>query len=103
MDNGDEESSDTTSQNESEVGSQSGSSQFDNQNLDDKVYFGFFENVKATTSEVTLMAENSISGSIPVFSNGLAIESTENDENDASTDSDASGGAPFKHVFVVFQ
>lgn len=49
------------------------------------------------------MAENSISGSIPVFSNGLAIESTENDENDASTDSDASGGAPFKHVFVVFQ
>ncbi|XP_021943509.1 contactin-associated protein-like 5 isoform X2 [Folsomia candida] len=66
MDNGDEESSDTTSQNESEVGSQSGSSQFDNQNLDDK---GVEDPVEESSSQPKLVDGD------------LSLKEEEEDEN----------------------
>lgn len=114
----DEDGSDTTSQNESETGSHQsgGSSVSDNQNLDDKVYFGFFETVKATASEVTLVTQNSSSlllipslGSmplVPVLEINEPHSSSEHElrpeeESSNSVDSDNSDETTFQHVYVV--
>ncbi len=103
----DGEGSDTTSQNESEIGSHS--SRSDDQNLDDKVYFGFFESKKATMSEVTLMTENSSRGSFPILqnlqlvSNGLFVLEPESDEvtSVSSVSDNDSGETAFQHVLTV--
>lgn len=91
-----EEEGETTSQNDSDEASTNiNASESDDQNVDDKVYYGFFQSMKATTSEVTLMTDiSSARNSIQLVSNGLV------DDDCISSNSVSTVGVRDQHVHV---